>query len=813
VKGDPTRVILGFYSSEPVDAEKAYRTIGASAGGRVHLFAGDGAKNGTRPHPGAEAHYSALRLEGESLIVAEAPAAANIQTIVEKLRNVGLPAVFVLREDRANVSYAPEPVETPAGWLPQDVARRCAERFAKPDRSKRSILARLRESELALDAARRDLLEAARLGHSMTASAEWLLDNAHLIRTQIAETRRHLPRDYPKLLPGLQANYTCPDVYDLAEHLIAGTDHALNETNITECLRQYQTVTPLTIAELWFFPLLLRMALIESLARLASRVSRAQRLREVAYLWANRLAAGTRRGPEEFGEMLARLEAEPFALQPGFVTSLAERLQDQENTLGPVTHWIEERGKMPLTDLLRMEHSNEAAESVSIANAFGSLRAISRLEFTEIFEAVSLVDAELRRDPSRVYAQSDFATRDQCRRAVERVALESGVSELDVARRIIALAARPGSPQTANAPYYLLADGVAELEASVGARVPLRIRSIRTLRRRATPAYLIGVAGLTASFLTLALALAWEGGVHQQTLLAVLGALALFPLGELSIQIVNALVISLLPPDLLPKMDFRKGIPRADATLVVVPMMLTNLEVVRQEVEKLEVRYLANPEENLFLVCFPTLRIPRSRRLPPTPALLEAAREGIHQLNVRYPGERFLLFHRQRIWSESEQRWIGRERKRGKIEDLNTLLVGQGQEEIRVAGSLPRPIRYVITLDADTQLPVTSARRLVETIAHPLNRVEIDPVTRARKRGFTIIQPRVSVALPGATATRFTRVFADTSGTDPTASPFPTRSRICSEKRSSTARRFTTCRRSGPPSASASRRIRYSVTT
>jgi cyclic beta-1,2-glucan synthetase len=767
VKGDPTRVILGFYSSEPVDAEKAYRTIGASAGGRVHLFAGDGAKNGTRPHPGAEAHYSALRLEGESLIVAEAPAAANIQTIVEKLRNVGLPAVFVLREDRANVSYAPEPVETPAGWLPQDVARRCAERFAKPDRSKRSILARLRESELALDAARRDLLEAARLGHSMTASAEWLLDNAHLIRTQIAETRRHLPRDYPKLLPGLQANYTCPDVYDLAEHLIAGTDHALNETNITECLRQYQTVTPLTIAELWFFPLLLRMALIESLARLASRVSRAQRLREVAYLWANRLAAGTRRGPEEFGEMLARLEAEPFALQPGFVTSLAERLQDQENTLGPVTHWIEERGKMPLTDLLRMEHSNEAAESVSIANAFGSLRAISRLEFTEIFEAVSLVDAELRRDPSRVYAQSDFATRDQCRRAVERVALESGVSELDVARRIIALAARPGSPQTANAPYYLLADGVAELEASVGARVPLRIRSIRTLRRRATPAYLIGVAGLTASFLTLALALAWEGGVHQQTLLAVLGALALFPLGELSIQIVNALVISLLPPDLLPKMDFRKGIPRADATLVVVPMMLTNLEVVRQEVEKLEVRYLANPEENLFFSLFSDFTDSPEPAASTDTALLEAAREGIHQLNVRYPGERFLLFHRQRIWSESEQRWIGRERKRGKIEDLNTLLVGQGQEEIRVAGSLPRPIRYVITLDADTRLPVTSARRLVETIAHPLNRVEIDPVTRARKRGFTIVQPRVSVALPGATATRFTRVFADTSGTDP----------------------------------------------
>ena len=160
--------------------------------------------------------------------------------------------------------------------------------------------------------------------------------------------------------------------------------------------------------------------------------------------------------------MLARLETEPFALEPCFVTSLAERLQDQENALGPVKHWIEDRGKMPLTDLLRSEHSDEASERISTANAFGSLRAISRIDFAEIFETVSLVDAELRSDPSGVYAHSDFATRDQCRRAVERIALESGVSELDVARRATALAARraaSSSAQAAHAPYYLLADG------------------------------------------------------------------------------------------------------------------------------------------------------------------------------------------------------------------------------------------------------------------------------------------------------------------------------------------------------------------
>ncbi len=196
-------------------------------------------------------------------------------------------------------------------------------------------------------------------------------------------------------------------------------------------------------------------------------------------------------------------------------------------------------------------------------------------------------------------------------------------------------------------------------------------------------------------------------------------------------------------------------------------MMLSSADVVRRELEKLEVRFLANQDANLFFSLFSDFTDAAQATAPGDDELLRAAREGIAGLNTRYPGGRFLLFHRSRVWSESEQRWIGRERKRGKIEELNAFLSGEGYAEILNAGSLPLPIRYVITLDADTQLPPEAARRMVETIAHPLNRAVIDPETQTRRRGFTIIQPRVSIALPGATATRFTRIFADTAGTDP----------------------------------------------
>ena len=239
----------------------------------------------------------------------------------------------------------------------------------------------------------------------------------------------------------------------------------------------------------------------------------------------------------------------------------------------------------------------------------------------------------------------------------------------------------------------------------------------------------------------------------------ILGTLALFPLSELTVQIINALVISLLPPDPLPKMDFKAGIPADHATLVVVPMMLSSTDVVRQEVEKLEVRFLANQEANVFFSLFSDFTDSPEAIGFGDVEVLAAARHGIEQLNQRYRGGRFLLFHRPRVWSESEQRWIGRERKRGKLEDLNAFLCGEGDPSIKIVGELPLPIRYVITLDADTQLPPESGRRLIETLAHPLNQPVLDPVTRVRERGFTIIQPRVSISLPGATATHFTRVF------------------------------------------------------
>ncbi len=558
MKRNPVSLILGFYT-EAAMAESGYREVRAAAVERVCLIQPDGTSVG-------KAHlcdrYSALRLEGESLVVTETEP-ANVEAVVQRLRQVGSPAVFIVREVPAITALPRTASEPLAGDQLKDFVVALARRHGKPGKPGHGpqLLAQLRKSESVIDEARTDLIEAARLDHALTAAAEWLLDNYYLIRTHAADIRRHLPRQYCKILPTLVSQPGDLRVSEVAKELVRQTDHTLNEANIVECLREYQTVEPLTIAEIWAFPLLLRLALIEALARLAARIREAQQLREAAYLWANRLAVSIRQGPEAFERILGQMESEPVALQSHFVACLAEQLQGEENALVPAQHWLEERLKMPLTGLVSDEHALEAAERVSISNAFRSLRTLSQLEFTKIFETVSLVEAELRRDPAGIYAKSDFSTRDRCRRVVEELSRNSEVAELEVSRKAVQLAANAGDQHIRHVAYYLLANGIIQLEAETHARMPPRQRFLRLVRRNATAVYLGGITVLSVCFLAIVLALAWETGVSHAAMLAVLGALAAFPLSELAIQIIHALVIALSPPDKLAKMNFRDGIP------------------------------------------------------------------------------------------------------------------------------------------------------------------------------------------------------------------------------------------------------------
>jgi cyclic beta-1,2-glucan synthetase len=691
------------------------------------------------------------------------------------LKSIGHVSLFVIRpgirldQSSRAVGASGEPV---AGASLRECAIQLAESHDSysPGKSQ-SLLPILRKYEVGIESARADLAEATRLDYGVTHAAEWILDNAYLIRSHIAEIRHNLPVNHAKILPVL-AGTNHPWRFrasHVAADLIFKTGHRVTQESILTFLEAYQSRTPLTIAELWVFPLLLRMVLLERLMRLAELTSLRQHQKELADFWANRLLTGVNQGPEQFERILAELDRGTHGLTPHLIARLGEQLHKEESALVPLHKWIEDKMGTHLADIILREHAEEANDVMLIASAIGSLRQLAELQYPKIVVAVSRMEAILCEDPAGIHSRSDFDTRDRCRRIVEEAARQAKTSELEVARQAVDLAKQAAADTREGCvAYYLLDEGLPDLEKRVGRSVPWRQRALRFLYRHPTVLYLGSLTVLIGSITGGFLFAAYTLGVLSPMMLFVLGTMALVPSCELAIQLLQMGLASILPPRVLPKMSFEEsGIPEDCRTLVVVPMMLLTPDSIRGEIEKLEVRYLSNPEAGLQYSLLADFTDAEEPEMAEDDKLLGIAVKGIEDLNARHGHGTFILFHRVRTWCETEQRWIGWERKRGKLEELNRLLNGEESTLLTTAGPPSAGIRYVITLDADTQLPHGTARRLIETIAHRLNRVQLTDGFRDRARGYTVIQPRVSITLPSATASRFSRLFTDARGTDP----------------------------------------------
>src|SRR6059058_566919 len=636
-----------------------------------------------------------------------------------------------------------------------------------------SFLHRLLEIEDALEWTNMSLTMSAEARHAFTLSAEWLLDNAYLIREQVTDLRKSLPQKYYGKLP-LIANGPAaglPRVYHVAAEMVAETDGALEPEIIRRFLAAFQAITPLDIGELWALPLMLRLQLLECIRALAIQVDQQQRESEEADFWANRLITAVRHSSPRLLKIMEQLVERYPEPTPHFASELVAHLYDDEGALPVVSGWLERSLRSPLLEVMQQEHRHQAVQQTALTNAINSCRRLTQIQWRELFQSTSWAESELAADPAGVYARMDFETRDRCRSAVEEIARWSRCSEQKTIDLALALAQTAEDEVARHVGYYLIDAGRPALERATSARVPLAERSRRWLRAHAAGAYFGSIFPLTATMVAAPLLFS-AGSVHWLTQ-GLLGFLLLLPASELAVLAMNYFVTSLLPPQVLPKMSFKKeGIPDDCRTLVVVPLLLTTPDAIQNELNRLEIRYLGNTDANLRFSLLTDFADAPRESMPEDAEYIDIVARGIEELNRRHGAEHFFLFHRDRVWSESEQRWIGWERKRGKLEQLDQFLIGESTPELEgflYAGDRARlqGVRFVITLDADTQLLRDTARRMIETLAHPLNQARLSPDGRHVVRGHTIIQPSVSASLPSATATWFSRIFADPRGIDP----------------------------------------------
>jgi cyclic beta-1,2-glucan synthetase len=654
----------------------------------------------------------------------------------------------------------------------------------------RLLTPRVLENGRVLVSSYRAIARTIREEQTITPAAEWFVDNFHIVDEQLREIIDDLPPGYYRQLPKLASGHLQdhPRVYGVAWAFVAHTDSRFDPDMLRRFVSAYQRVQPLTIGELWAVAISLRVVLVENLRRLAERIVHSREARLEADELADSLLGSGALALESPDTVLRRFEQSP--LDTAFAVQLVQRLRDLDPKVRPVLRWLDERlaaQGATADDMVHLEHQQQAAMSVTVRNIITSMRLTSEFNWAEFFETVSSVDKLLRCD-SR-YAEMDFVTRDTYRHAIEDLSRGSGLSEIDVTARVMDRARLAGvEPHASEQPerdrhtdpgYYLIAQGRQAFELELGYRVSWKRQLLRWYVRGSAPNYLGSLTVGTAMALAIPLWYAAVNGVSIVGLVS-LGLIALIPASDLAMALINRMVMAILGPRSLPRMALRNGIPKELRTIVVVPALLTNRQSIDELVERLEVHYLANADDDLRFALLSDWRDAASESIPGDAELLATAVEGIAHLNKRYgpaagTGSRFLLLHRRRVWNESERVWMGWERKRGKLHELNQFLRGSTNTTfMSVGGQLPEAIpsvRFVITLDADTRLPRGAAHRLIGTMAHPLNRPRFDPHAGRVLEGYGVVQPRITPSLPGSgEGSYFQQTFSGPSGIDPYAS-------------------------------------------
>jgi cyclic beta-1,2-glucan synthetase len=561
-------------------------------------------------------------------------------------------------------------------------------------------------------------------GAHQTSTAQWLLDNFYVVRQTQHQIRVDMPQEFYRRLPTIGAGRLrgYARIYCIARKLVVDNAGLLDADGIEQTARAIRSdadgpqpgdpPAALTIAELWALPVMLRLCMVQYLSQAACRV------------------AG----------MTCEASLPPIPIPP----------------------WMK--------------------EDQVVANAILSLRALATQDWQTFFENASQVEHILRGDPAQAYTAMDRDTRDRYRKVVERLARATGKDEPEIARRAVALAqeakdeqartagAGTESPRLTHIGYYLIDEGRPALETRLGYPVPPHVRMRRWVRHYPTQTYLGSITLISLTVLSAVLSFAARTGASPLQLMVIV-LLSVVPALSVAVGLANWVVTLTLPPRILPKMDFEKGISAECPTLVVIPALLTSATEVNSLLKQIELHYLRNLDPYLSFALLTDLPDALQQSLPGDDALVEQAANGIRALNHRYPRERaapFYLFHRERRWNADEARWMGWERKRGKLQELNRLLRQSTDTSytVQIGDSSVLPsIKYVITLDADTMLLRQGAQRLVATLAHPLNQAEFNARGRVTA-GYTLLQPRTEITPASASRSLFTRIFAGDVGLD-----------------------------------------------
>ena len=635
------------------------------------------------------------------------------------------------------------------------------------------------------------LTEHLKMGFSVHPAGEWLLDNYYIIEESYQEIKKNLPLkkyiNFPGLANGMYKGYS--RLFVLASEMIAYTDGKIEEDNLKEMLNSYQKKKTLNMEEIWNIGLFFQIALIEKIRGICEKIYYSQIQKYKAENIIERLVekkTGEKivfKMHDKYIEKYNHIEQMKYP----FIEHLSYKLKKYGKQANPYLEILEEqvnRLGMTVSEVVQKEHFDIAFRKVSIGNCIKSIKEIKTMNLLEIFEEINGVEDILKQDPSGVYINMDYKTKEYYRQMIKYIGEKTKISEIYIAKKILNIAKSKTQEKERHIGYYLIDKGIYELIKKLEIKKKSIEKSIiKKIELKSINAYLFSILGVSALF-----SFIYAFNLYKNTgnvLIAICTFLLIYiPETEILTQFVQYLLGKIIKPKIVPKMDYLNGIPEDKSTMVVIPTIINSEEKAKELTKKLEVFYLANKSENIYFALLGDCTLESKEEVELDKKIEKIALEEIEKLNIKYKSvfPKFHFIYRQRQWIDGEEAFLGWERKRGLLTQFNEYIVNAVNEkkenfsmpfgkEFRVntlksiKKDFPK-IKYIITLDADTDLVLNSGLELVGAMSHILNKPILNKEKTVVIEGHALMQPRVGIHLEETFKSKFSKIFAGMGGTD-----------------------------------------------
>lgn len=607
-------------------------------------------------------------------------------------------------------------------------------------------------------------------------AGEWLLDNYYVIEETVKGIIKELPlkkyRNFVGIANGEYKGYA--RIHCLAAEIVSYTDGKLEIDNIKEFLKSYQNKKTLNMEEIWDINLFFKISLIEKIRRICENIYSAQVQKLKVESLVERFLEKKSKEDQKFKIEYSAKNVDIGGNRYQFIEYLSYKLKKYGRQGIPYLNILEEEVKkqgLTVEEISKKEHYNIAIKKVSMGNSIKSIHELQRMNFLKVFEGINGVEEILRQDPLKVYDKMDYTTKEYYRNKVKEISKKIKLSEIYISQKALELAneiyEKEGEVKKAHIGYYLIDDGIKELYKK------LQINTKKSINKLALYIFFISIVSLIISLI-----ISFSLQINNIIILFVELLLVIIPTSEIVIKIIQTVLNKIVKPKLIPKMDFSKGIPEEYATMVVIPTILSNAERTKELLEKLEVFYLANKSKNLYFTLLGDCTSSKNKKEPYDIEIEKIAEETLDELNKKYPKEGLPIFnflYRNRLWNGKEECFLGWERKRGLLNQFNEYLLGNLNNVFKVntindwnlkrENKIPK-IKYIITLDSDTDLVLNSGIQLIGAMAHILNLPEFDNEKRKIISGHALMQPRVGIDLVSSKKSKFVEIFAGMGGTD-----------------------------------------------